>query len=127
MNKYITILSLILICGCLGDTASVDGHPVNIIKDKNGNPIVIQYIDETTGKTLYSKNVNSDPSIEKKIIYTSQIPYTYIVFAILIIIIYLVLRIWKLGKDEGDEKDENENNNKHTASTDSSRSGKRRK
>jgi len=103
MIKYISILAILLICGCLESTTTIDGKPVNIIKDKNGNPYVIQYIDSNTGKTLYSKNVNSDPTIVDKIVYNNQIPYVYIVASIvIIIIIYLALRIWKLGKDEGE-------------------------
>lgn len=103
MNKYIAVLSLILICGCLENTTTIDGKPVNVIKDKNGNPYVIQYIDENTGKLLYSKSVNTDPNVLDKIVYSTQIPYMYIgASTIILIIIYLALRIWKLGKDEGE-------------------------
>jgi hypothetical protein len=103
MNKYILVLSLILICGCLESTTTVDGKPVKVINDRNGKPYVVQFIDQNSGKVLYSKNINTDPSLENKIVYNSQIPYMYIGVSILVIIvIYIVLKIWKLGKDEGE-------------------------
>jgi hypothetical protein len=126
MNKYIIIASLLLICGCIGDTTTINGNPVKIINDKNGHPVVIQYFDANTGKMLYSKNVNSDPSIIKQITYTSSIPYMYVLIPIaLIIVIYLIIRVWKLGKDEG-ETNENENSNNMPSADTVSNDGNRR-